>query len=253
MEKFSKEQFGYSVNEVEHYITKMRNENDEKIKRLNQKIIELKQENLELKKALDKHKSVGEKITTELAFAEEKAQKIIDSAKTVYELEIKRMQLLYRKWDDVLKKLTTNLSTVVPENEIMAVTGDFNKALSMTLETSFTMQNEEGKLYAKSVLTRMGGGKKHKSTTEFIRKSGSNKNVFSSETITIMQESSAEKFLNGEGVEIPASMGKLGKDIFNIPPSNAYNEKKEKGFSLEEALVPKESLEEIMKSFAIED
>ena len=176
MEKFSKEQFGYSVNEVEHYITKMRNENDEKIKLLNQKIIELKQENLELKKALNKHKSVGEKITTELAFAEEKAQKIIDSAKTVYELEIKRMQLLYRKWDDVLKKLTTNLSTVVPENEIMAVTGDFNKALSMTLETSFTMQNEEGKLYAKSVLTRMGGGKKHKSTTEFIRKSGSNKN-----------------------------------------------------------------------------
>ena len=39
MEKFSKEQFGYSVNEVEHYITKMRNENDEKIKLLNQNLL----------------------------------------------------------------------------------------------------------------------------------------------------------------------------------------------------------------------
>lgn len=254
MKIFNKEQNGYSINEVDGYLNLIQKETDEQIKKLNQKIVELKQENIDLQQMLAKQKSLDAKITRELEYAEEKAQKIIDSAKTVYELEIRRMQLLYRKWDDVLHKLNTELVKYVPEGQVENVTGDFNKALSMTLETSFSMQSEEGKLYAKSVLTRMGGGKKIHKSSEIIKKNSPNKKlVITTETTTVTQESSAERFLNGEGVDIPASMGKLGKDVFHIPPANAYQKEKEKGFSLEEALVPTESLEEIMKSFSIEE
>ena len=66
--------------------------------------------------------------------------------------------------------------------------------------------------------------------------------------------SEAEKFLNGQGGKIPKSMG-MGKEIFSIPPKEfmqAMN-KKTNGFSLEEALTPKESLAEIMTAFNLDD
>ena len=71
------------------------------------------------------------------------------------------------------------------------------------------------------------------------------------EEVTVSQiESEAEKFLNGKSSSIPKSLG-VGKEVFSIPQKQ--KEEPKQGFSLEEALTPKESLEEIMSVFNLDD
>ena len=64
----------------------------------------------------------------------------------------------------------------------------------------------------------------------------------------------AEKFLNGEDVEMPKSYGEIGPNVLEVPPAEftrALNESKD-GFNIQEALHPQESLREILRAFDLD-
>lgn len=187
---------------------------------------------------------------------QEKAQKIIESTQNLKELEQKRLDLLYKKWEDLLAVVKTNVS----KQELDKMSDyifDFDHALRLVVEGSNGDQNKD-KTYAKSVLNRMSNSNNsNKIVKQYVARSqikqhGKFEEHILEEELTVSQiESQAEKFLNGKNVSIPKILG-VGKEVLSIPPKHK-EEKKKEGFSLEEALTPKESLSEIMAVFNLDD
>ncbi len=187
---------------------------------------------------------------------QEKAQNIIESTQNLKQLESQRLQLLYKKWEDLSAELQERNVTIYSLDDLLNISSDFRHALKVIVEDSTALND---KSYAKSVLTKMAGtnNSNNKLTKKYVARSVSKKhinyteNIFEEELTISQQESAAEKFLNGEQTFIPKSMG-VGKEVLSIPPKEQKQEKKE-GFSLEEALTPKESLSEIMSVFKLDD
>ena len=130
--------------------------------------------------------------------------------------------------------------------------------MKIVVEDSLTSPIND-KSYAKSVLSKMTGSNNsnNKITKKYVARAMTKKqedmtaNIFEEELTISQTESDAEKFLNGTQTNLPKSMGGY-KEVLTIPPKEQNNEKKE-GFSLEEALTPKESLSEIMSVFKLDD
>ena len=178
---------------------------------------------------------------------EEKTNNIIISAQNLQELESKRMQLLYKKWEVVLSALENVVGRVMTRSELEQITRDFQQALKIVVEGSNSQLNN--KIYDKKDNKRVT--KKYVARTSVKRKENMVVNVFEEKMTISQNESEAEKFLNGQKVKIPKVLG-VGREVLAIPPKHKQEEKKE-GFSLEEALTPKESLSEIMSVFNLDD
>ena len=260
MNNFSREKYGYSIKEVDQFIARFNAEHELELKRQSNIISVLKKENDEMKALLTKHIQNEQRLSDALRSAEQKSQNVAVSVQNVYELKTKQMQLLYRKWEKVLDSLQERYSNCISSEEINDITYDFHHALSLTIDEN--SDQDEDKVYAQQILTRMTGRSSkqgHNYRAVSVRKHVMGKNFETVSTSTkistqVNAPSSAEKFLNGEGVDLPASMGMLSKSSLNIISNQENkNEKSKSGFSLEEALVPTDSLEEIMKSFDVDD
>ena len=254
MEQFSREQNGYSTREVDITLARLKAEHQAQIKEKNSMIssLERKIHNLQ-------------DIVLDYVQREEKTQNIIESTQNLRSLEAQRLQLLYKKWTQTWQRLKDKVVPLVSYDEILDLTQDFQYALKVIVDSS-TAEHQATKSYAKSVLSRMSGIMP--AAPSFDKNLKNDYSAFNSRTIQNKKQAStsqknetesvtpseAEKFLNGQGGKIPKSMG-MGKEIFSIPPREfmqAIN-KKTNGFSLEEALTPKESLAEIMTAFNLDD
>ena len=182
---------------------------------------------------------------------EEKTNNIIISAQNLQELESKRMQLLYKKWEVVLSALEKVIGRVMTRSELEQITRDFQQSLKIIVEGSNSQLGH--KIYDKDVDKKDNKRvtKKYVARTSVKRKENMVVNVFEEKMTISQNESEAEKFLNGQKVKIPKVLG-VGREVLAIPPKHKQEEKKE-GFSLEEALTPKESLSEIMSVFNLDD
>ncbi len=265
MENFRRESNGYSTREVDDFLQKMRREYSEKLRRQNEKMISMTQEMNDLKYSLEIYKEKEKRVSKALIRAVQKAEEITASSRVVYDLEIKRVQLLYKKWENVLQELRSKFAGIVPGDELDNLVGDFQYALTVTLNSTL---NEKGeRVYSKSVLERMqhkapvSNGKIDPSIT---LKENEVKVYYDSEgnrleSITRQRENDSEvtlaqKYLNGEDVEMPKSYGQVLPYDLSMPPiefTQALQQQKD-GFNLNEALHPQESLKEILKAFDIE-
>lgn len=187
---------------------------------------------------------------------QEKTQDFMKSTQNLKELETQRLKLLYKKWEDlsdILKQSSYNQT-------LCELVKDFDYALKIVVDGTLNSSLND-KSYAKSVLSKMSGEISHKDnpivTKKYVARSYNkhHKNmtaqIFEEELVINQTESDAEKFLNGTQTYIPKSLG-VGKEMLSIPPKEQQKQKKE-GFSLEEALTPKESLKEIMAVFKLDD
>ena len=271
MENFTREQNGYSPREVEEYLQRIRLENETRSRRQNERMETMKHESVDLKNKIEIYKRREEQISKALVMAVKKSSEIEKSASAVYELELKRVQLLYRKWESLLNELRQKFGTAFPNGEIDDLVGDFQYALTITLETQQTPDG--GRTYSQSVLEKM----QHKIPTvnavgkldpsialketevkvQYDEEGHRLQSVTEHSKFTPPESSGktpAERFLSGENINLPESMGKTGPDLL-FPPkefTDALNES-ESGFSLKNALTPKESLEEIMRAFNLGD
>ena len=267
MENFKRERDGYAPRDVDDFLKRIKHEYNEKIRRQNEQMFKMNQEMNDLRYSIEVYKEKERKISKALVKAVQKADEITASARNVYDLEIKRVQLLYKKWENVLNELRSKFAGLLPGDEIDNLVGDFQYALTVTLNSQL---NEKGeRVYSKSVLERMqhrspsvnANGKFDPSITlkeneikvyydsEGKRIQSITRQKSNDEEITL-----AEKFLNGEAVEMPKSYGEIGPNVLNIPPVEfaAALKESENGFSLSDALNPQESLKEILRAFDLE-
>lgn len=267
MENFKRERDGYAPREVDDFLQRMKHEYNEKIRKQNEQMFKMNQEMNDLRYSIEVYKEKERKISKALVKAVQKADEITTSARNVYDLEIKRVQLLYKKWENVLNELRSKFAGLLPGDEIDNLVGDFQYALTVTLNSQLNDKGE--RIYSKSVLERMqhrapvitADGKIDPSVTlkeneikvyydsEGKRIQSISRQKSNDEEITL-----AEKFLNGEEVEMPKSYGEIGPNTLNIPPAEFASALREsqKGFNLDEALHPQESLKEILKAFDLE-
>ena len=246
MESFSREPNGYCVREVDIALARLRAEYEDRISQKDSTISTLEKKIYSL-----------QDIVLDYVQREEKTQNILESTQNIRSLEEQRLQLLYKKWNTTLQQLKKKVVPYISHEELMNLTQDFQYALKVIMDSS-TASKHTSISYAKSVLTRMTGiipkEEKTKKVSSHYPKKERHVEQVTLEPETVQKApSDAEKFLNGESNVIPKSMG-LGREKFSIPPREfMQKEPKKNGFSLEEALTPKESLEEIMSVFNLDD
>ncbi len=268
MEYFRRESNGYSTDDVDNFLQKMRREYSEKLRRQNEKMLTMTQEMNDLKYSLEIYKEKEKRVSKALIKAVQKADEITNSSRTVYDLEIKRVQLLYQKWENVLEELRSKFAGLLPGDELENVVGDFQYALTVTLNS--TLNDKGERVYSKSVLERM----QHKSPAivngrfdpTVTLKENEIKVYYDSEgsrleTITRQRDNDSEvtlaqKYLDGENVEMPKSYGEaVPYDLLaggGAPMSFAESLHLDKGVDIDSVLHPQESLKEILKAFDIE-
>ncbi|MCL2540282.1 MAG: hypothetical protein FWE53_02480 [Firmicutes bacterium] len=271
MSKFNLEKNGYSTSEVDNFLFKLKLENDEKLKMQQAIIHELKQELVEVKCSLDKFEGKESQISFALVSAVEKARQIEESARNLYGLEIKRVRILYQKWETLLEKLTGRYGKCMITDEVAALIDEFQIAIAQTLTAG-----QGGQSHAKMLLSKMGSTPSYSQTkltaeNRLVCKiplpqqqlaEQSVKDQFADEakrlakismTITPSGPSPADEFLTTEQNTLPRAFGQTPKHnaffeaIIPIQMKDYINE--QKGFDLKEAINPTESLEDIMKAF----
>ena len=253
MENFSREQNGYCAKEVDIALARLRKDYETK----------LSQKDCTISSFERKINSLQD-IVMDYVQREEKTQSVMDSTQNLRSLESQRLQLLYKKWNATLSQIKDKVVPFISHDDLMSLTQDFQYALKVVVDTSYA-DNGSAKSYSKNILSRMSGiipmkldtyktSTKKPSKVISKRQRRNPDQIYGLDKKDVKAPSDAEKFLSGEGICIPKSMG-LGKEMLAIAPKEFGKNltKKQDCFSLEEALTPKESLEEIMLSFKLND
>ncbi len=258
MENFKRENNGYATRDVDNFLQKMRAEYNEKIRRQNEKMQAMSQEMNDMKYSLDMYKERERQISKALVKAIQKADDITTSARTVYDLEIKRVQLLYKKWENVLDELRSKFAGLLSGEELENLVGDFQYALTITLNSQLNERGE--RVYSKSVLEKMQHRANPLDAMKTLQKNemtvtydkvGTPVSMVAKQQNDSGELTLAEKYLNGEDIEMPKSYGEINPNSFmQLPPIEYLNAlQQSSGFSINDALHPQESLKEILSAF----
>ena len=134
-------------NKYEQSFTELKNQNDL-----------LKVELSQIQNALKKYQNKDAQINSALIVAVETAKEIENNAAAVYDLEIKRIRLLYKKLNTIIEQI----KAVYPIQNTMGLDGlvnEFEIAVSDILqkENKIKYNKESEKVYAKTLLSRMWG------------------------------------------------------------------------------------------------
>lgn len=259
MAKFDINKKGYDVEQVDSFINKLSLKYEEKLSEQKDRVFSLKNELSVLEERLENYKDKDRQISQALILAVEKAEQIESNASKLYDLEIKRLRLLYKEWEDLTVKLgMLDIPQVVKKqlstfhktlNEVL----DQNNRINGTAVRKDIRQNSDN--YIRNLLNKMDYAINSKPETV-------NKSVVTNlaketekETARVInlkgkldsikaegKGSMVDNYLNSDDVEMSSV---FAKNITRKKPQKP----KESGFDLEDALNPKEDLDEIMKAF----
>lgn len=260
MAKFDINKKGYDCEQVDNFINKLSLKYEEKLSEQKDRVFSLKNELSVMEERLETYKDKDKQISQALIYAVEKAEQIENNASKLYDLEIKRMRLLYKQWEEIVAKLLNSSLSSDLKREIEL----FRSTIGEVLE-----QN-----------SRIGGGvirkDLHKNSDNYIRnllnkmdyainskpKQSSQKEVLASLSAETEKENNRIIDLSGKLNKIKVKgSGNMAENYLNsdeetpsIFARNITRQKEppkpsESGFDLEDALNPKEDLDEIMKAF----
>ncbi len=292
MKSFDIERKGYNKKEVDTYIENLKNQYEDLVDKSKQEAMQAQAELMQCKIELDSYHNKDDQISNALVVAVETAKEIESSAKTIYELEIKRVKVLYKKWNNILNEIKALYPNINNASGISILFNEFedalNKILSKEVELSkmpSSVNKTAEKIYAKTLLSRMWGNNSnnagHKVETNEIatvKRLDSNRkkekqtnnllNNQSKDKINQDGEGDFEKFLKSEFDDFDNFQYKKTHKDAEISPdqkssyltvleqslskSNQNNNSDDK-FDMLEALQPKEDLMDIMKSFNLDD
>lgn len=258
MAKFDINKKGYDPEQVDTFINKLSLKYEEKLSEQKDRVFSLKNELSVLEERLNSYREKDKQISQALMFAVEKAEEIEGNASKLYDLEIKRLRLLYKDWEDLVGdlleadlprqlgekvvKLRDTIGKVLEQNDKIGsnvIRKDLHKNSDNYIKNLLNKMdyaiNEKPKASTKSVASHMAQ-ETEKENVRLINLGDKLKRVKASGN-----GSMAENYLNSEE-ETPSLYAK------NLTRGKAPK-KQESGFDLEDALNPKEDLDEIMKSF----
>lgn len=216
---------GYCKEQVDAYISEMKNtsaQKDERIAALTTEVAALKDE-------LSKLEGKRELIVKAIYSAISKAEQIEQLTKAKYDAEMARLKAFHEKWTAYYNKL---LQRYPMDDDLMAV-GKFNKEMNETLgapQKQFSAENE-----------RLNGGKKKVGKVNI-----------SSESEPFDPVKSIKEYLDGDtsAATRPNKKSKAYKTGVAVM-NPALAGPSDSGFSFEEALNPTEDLKDIMKDLGL--
>ncbi|MDD4210766.1 MAG: DivIVA domain-containing protein [Clostridia bacterium] len=166
MQDFSIEKKGYNRDEVQKTVDSLVEDYEVKLSQQKYRIDELKREALEAKEELIKYKSKDKNISGALIAAVETAQEIEKNSKDIYELEIKKLRLLYNKWESFLNEMLLKNPNMKENFDPQIILKGFAQAIDKTIEENFSsMQsvkrsnNEKAREGIQSLLNKMSSSK----------------------------------------------------------------------------------------------
>ena len=231
---------GYSQLEVDSYLERLKMEYEGKLAEQKDKIFYLKEQVEKLTSSSDSE------LMASLLTAVEKAKMIENSSKNIYELETKKLNMLYSKMEHLLNDGANDVNI---KNELLKLIQDCRNSLQLNIEkqTKNIKENSQGDP-VKRLLSKMMG----------INQPISEQSVeMEIKKVPPQPVQSSDKIVQAKKQEIKRAEGKdFDKFLSNnstLDGSNfehiMFSSTDDTGFDLKEAVNPKENLEEIMKSF----
>ena len=233
---------------------------------VDQKIESLTNEIEYLKFALEEK----DKLNISLATALEKTRHIQESTKSLYDLKLQKVLILYKAFSQSLNTVFVLYPQIEEFEELKksflklskALENCFNESDTKTLQQPSLTENDTIKL----LLSKMSASqitpenKKPKQKTFTIKR----KDAISRPKHDSLQISRAIENLtkDSEGFDSPAEKflqtgetqnNAYAKILNHKRPNDLYPEPNESGFDLKEAVNPKDDLEEIMKAFNLDN
>ena len=262
MAKFDINKKGYDTEQVDTFINKLSVKYEEKLSEQKDRVFSLKNELSVMQEKLDGYKDKDKQISQALIFAVEKAEQIENKARRLYDLEVKRLRLLYKQWEALINRM---LSVELPKKVVDQLI-EFNSTVSEVLEQNNRMENSNvikkdlhnsSDNYIKNILNKMDYAINEKPRTS----ASQSKSVLESMSMETERENNRAIDLSRklDKIKVKGS-GNMADNYLNAdeemdsPYANNLMHKKstkkeESGFDLEDALNPKEDLDEIMKAF----
>ena len=267
MVKFDIDKKGYDIEQVENYINTLTVKYEEKLAEQKDRVFTMRNELNMMKEKLSVYKNKDKQISQALVFAVEKAGQIEDGARKLYDLEIKRINILYDHWKVIIDEIENKYGRKINDQHLNSLIDEFKRGLdSIMVQNSNIAQSnikqelkENSDNYIKNLLNKMDyvindkAKKKVENREVLPRKKSIEETAVATEKGTIgsrlklissqLDGKSAEKYLNDESDAENTAYSR------HFVKKSRYPKPNESGFNLEEALNPKEDLEEIMKAF----
>ena len=136
MAKFNIDKKGYNTTEVDEYITNLYLKYEEKLAEQKDRVVALKNEVETLNERLSGFLNKDEQISKALIYAVEKSEQIENNAKTVYNLEIKRINALYSRWEELLLEIENHCPELNNNKYKNSLMKDFKNTVSDINSTS---------------------------------------------------------------------------------------------------------------------
>ena len=144
MQNFDVEKKGYNKSQVQKTINELVEDYENKLLLQKNRIAELKKEIEQLKEQLHTYQTKDKNISGALVAAVETAQEIESNSKNIYDIEIKRLRLLYNKWESFLNEMLQKNPEAKENFDPQVILKEFKKAIQETVENNFnSMQNSK--------------------------------------------------------------------------------------------------------------
>ncbi len=264
MARFDINKKGYDTEQVDSFINKLSLKYEERLAEQKDRVFSLKNELAVMEERLNNYRDKDKQVSQALVFAVEKAEQIESNASKLYDLEVKRLRLLYKQWQDIISNIAASAVSKETIKDLQEFTKTINEVLEQNTKIGGNLIRKDlhknSNDYIKNLLNRMDyainvkpkqpptlpvkpvkvsmATETEKENNRMIDLSGKlNKIRVKGST----KGSMAENYLNSDE--------DMESVFARTMTRKTAPQKKESGFDLEDALNPKEDLDEIMKAF----
>ena len=238
---------GYSQLEVDSYIERLKNDYESRLSEQKDRIFYLKDQVEKLTSSSDNE------LMTSLLSAVEKAKLIENSSKNIYELETKKLNLLYTKMENLLKDENVYNDRSI-KKELLLLIQDCRNSLQYNIEKQSKNIKESSKGDpVKRLLSKMMGVNKFSLDVDDEKNENLEKSSKAEKEPVKVVQIKRQETKRPESKEfnkfLSSNDSLNGSNFEHIMFTNNDFSPDETGFDLKEAVNPKEDLEEIMKAF----
>lgn len=261
MSRFNTSKHGYDIDEVDKYLDSLILKYEDKLAEQRKRMIDLKNDLTTTQKELDDYAVKDKQIAKALMVAVEKAEEIERNAYKIYDLELRRIEVLYSAWKEVIEELE-DIKVVQGNEYLKEMLSIFHTSLDKALSVKASKENiNKNENYIRAVLEKMRELIIEKEETEvpplkFTEEDEEYDKIAAEDRKEKNRLSSISKHLNNvvkKSLDIKGKSGELYEKGSAYEKSFVRKKEEDKpsenGFDLNEILHPKEDLEEIMKAF----
>ncbi|MBE5739038.1 MAG: hypothetical protein E7354_04865 [Clostridiales bacterium] len=259
MAKFDINKKGYDCEQVDSFISKLSLKYEEKLSEQKDRVFALKNELSIMEQRLSTYKDKDKQISQALIYAVEKAEQIENNASKLYDLEVKRMRLLYKQWEEMLIKLEGCSLDSSTKKELNMFKKTIDEVLAQNQRIGSTVIRQDlhnnGTGYIRNLLNRMdyaiNSKAKPQETKAVVQEMAVETEKENNRAFNISNKldkikvkgsgNMAENYLNSDETDNSAFASAIIK--------KGKTKSQDSGFNIEEALNPTEDLDEIMKAF----